>query len=202
MFVVVSVGSFLIENNLIAVAPDALSRSDADDNVLVIDTDPTMLRDAKRFASAAKWPTAPDVLRSESTSKAPPVPTQSEALAPTAATTPPPEGTATIESKSKTAHLSASERYIKDNAPQPAPVSAAKPTAKATTPTAATSTRPEPITKFDRLDKDGDGVLNRTEFAPVITRTDSYSKIDANADGVIEREEFDAYEKAHGESDQ
>jgi sporulation protein YlmC with PRC-barrel domain len=199
VYVVVSVGSFLIENNLIAVAPDALSRSDADDSVLLIDTDPVMLRDAKRFASAAKWPTAPDVLRSENASKAQPAPT--ETLAPAPAPQASPEGTATIESKSKTAHLSASERYIKDNGPPPPPPPAA-PAPKAAAPTAPTSPRPEPITKFDRLDKDGDGVLNRSEFAPVITRKDSYSKIDTNADGVIERNEFDAYEKARGETDQ
>ena len=53
----------------------------------------------------------------------------------------------------------------------------------------------EPITKFDRLDVDGDGVLNRSEFAPVISPNDRYGKVDANADGVIEPQEFDAYEK-------
>jgi sporulation protein YlmC with PRC-barrel domain len=205
VFVVVSVGSFLIENNLIAVAPDALSRSDVDENVFLIDSDPVMLRDAKRFASSARWPTAPDVLRSENVAKSPP-PAPTEVLAPAAPTAPPPEGTATIESKSKTAHLSANERYIKDNAPPPAPPPASPPPPKQAAPTApgasATSTRPEPITKFDRLDKDGDGVLNRSEFAPVITRKDSYSKIDTNADGVIERDEFDGYEKAHGQTDQ
>ena len=200
VFVVVSVGSFLIENNLIAVAPDALSRSDSDENVLLIDSDPVMLRDAKRFASASTWPTAPDVLRSQSAPKAPP-PAPSENAAPAAVSAPPAEGSATIESKSKTAHLSANERYIKDTAPPPAPPPVAKPTSSAAGAT-GTSPRPEPITKFDRLDKDGDGVLNRSEFAPVMTRKDVYSKIDTNADGVIEREEFDAYEKAHGETEE
>ena len=197
VFIVVSVGSFLIENNLIAVAPDALSRSDSDDNVLLIDADPAALRDAKRFASASKWPSGPDVMRSESAPKSPP-PVPSDAAVPTPAA-PPPEGSATIESKSKTAHLSANERYIKDNSPPPPPPAA--PT-KPAAPAGAGSPRPEPITKFDRLDKDGDGVLNRSEFAPVMTRKDAYSKIDTNADGVIERDEFDAYEKAHGETDQ
>jgi sporulation protein YlmC with PRC-barrel domain len=196
VFVVVSVGSFLIENNLIAVAPDALSHSDTDDNVLLIDADAAALRDAKRFASAAKWPTRPDVMRSESAPKSPPPAPSDAAPTPVA---PAPEGTATIESRSKTAHLSANERYIKENNPPPTPPAAPP---KHATPTGASSPRPEPITKFDRLDKDGDGVLNRSEFAPVMTRTDVYSKIDTNADGVIEREEFDAYEQAHGETDQ
>src|SRR5512147_461503 len=49
VFVVVSVGSFLIENNLIAVAPDALVRTRGDAGVLVLDSDANNLKDAKRF---------------------------------------------------------------------------------------------------------------------------------------------------------
>jgi sporulation protein YlmC with PRC-barrel domain len=198
VFVVVSVGSFLIENNLIAVAPDALVRTRGEHGVLLLDTDMSNLKDAKRFASDSKWPATPDVLRSATASTVP-APPPAGANEPTAATTLP-TGTATIESRSKTAHLSASERYVKETEPpaqvmpaasEPAsPNAAAKPTAKL-----------EPITKFDQLDKDGDGVLNRSEFAPVMTRTDSYSKIDTNADGVIERQEFDAYQSAHGATD-
>lgn len=201
VFVVVSVGSFLIENNLIAVAPDALVRTRGDDGVLVLDADTNNLKDAKRFASDSKWPTTPDVVRSAN-SPAVAAASPADANEP-AAPTPPPTGTATIESRSKTAHLSASERYVKENeapakilpaAPEPAPPAAATAAAKP-------KAKLEPITKFDQLDKDGDGVLNRSEFAPVITRTDSYSKIDTNADGVIERQEFDAYQSAHGGSD-
>ena len=62
VFVVVSVGSFLIENNLIAVAPDALVRTRGDAGVLLLDADTNNLKDAQRFASDSKWPTAPDVL--------------------------------------------------------------------------------------------------------------------------------------------
>jgi sporulation protein YlmC with PRC-barrel domain len=201
VFVVVSVGSFLIENNLIAVAPDALVRTRGDDGVLVLDADTNNLKDAKRFASDSKWPTTPDVVRSAN-SPAVAAASPADANEP-AAPTPPPTGTATIESRSKTAHLSAIERYVKENeapakilpaAPEPAPPAAATAAAKP-------KAKLEPITKFDQLDKDGDGVLNRSEFAPVITRTDSYSKIDTNADGVIERQEFDAYQSAHGGSD-
>ncbi len=60
-----------------------------------------------------------------------------------------------------------------------------------------TASRPPPLTQFDHLDKDGDGVLNRSEFAQVISPKDSYSKIDTNANGVIEPQEFDAYQQAH-----
>ena len=59
------------------------------------------------------------------------------------------------------------------------------------------SARRPPLTQFDHLDKDGDGVLNRSEFAQVISPKDSYSKIDTNANGVIEPQEFDAYQEAH-----
>lgn len=201
VFVVVSVGSFLIENNLIAVAPDALVRTRGDDGVLVLDSDPNTLKDAKRFASDSKWPTAPDVVRSATAPAAAAAPrTDANESAPAA---PPPTGTATIESRSKTAHLSASERYVKETE-APAKVLPAAPERASPAPANAAA-RPkaklEPITKFDQLDKDGDGVLNRSEFAPVMTRTDSYSKIDTNADGVIERQEFDAYQSAHGATD-
>ena len=200
VYVVVSVGSFLIENNLIAVAPDALVRSRSEDAVLLLDADPNVLHDAKRFASDAHWPTAPDVVRAQSSSTAA-QPTIPAAAGEPKAATPPPTGTATIESHSKTAHLSANERYVKE---ADAPVARTLPAAPESGHTATSAptqpkTKLEPITKFDQLDKDGDGVLNRSEFAPIMSRTDSYSKIDINADGVIERQEFDAYEQAHAE---
>ena len=48
--------------------------------------------------------------------------------------------------------------------------------------------------RFDQLDRDHDGVLNRAEFAPEIGPKDKYSKLDINADGVIERDEFEVFE--------
>ena len=65
IYLVVSVGSFLIENNLIAVAPDALAPSRANDNVLELAADPDALVKAQRFASDSRWPTKPDVLRGD-----------------------------------------------------------------------------------------------------------------------------------------
>jgi len=200
VYIVVSVGSFLIENNLIAVAPDALSGVGSAAGTLRLEADPAALQGVQRFAVDGRWPAAPGVVRTEGASISTPAePAASEGAAP-----PPATGTATIESRSKSAHLSASERYIKQTpppVPEPLPATAAKPTlskATGTSPTAASTARLEPITKFDHLDKDGDGVLNRSEFAPVISPKDSYSKIDSNANGVIEPQEFDAYEQAHG----
>ena len=188
-YLVVSVGSFLIENNLIGVAPEALVRSSTEDGVLLLDADPNVLAKAKRFASDSRWPALADVVRAEGGSTPMPAPADSGEPAPAAAR---PAGTATIESRSKTAHLSASERVITDTAapvPPPAPEASQKPTS-------AASTRLPPITPFDTLDKDGDGVLNRSEFAHEMSPKDSYSKVDANANGVIDRDEFDAFEPA------
>jgi hypothetical protein len=192
VYVVVSVGSYLIENNLIAVAPDALQPLPNAPSGLVLEADPAVLPKAQRFAMDSRWPDKPDVLRDAT---APPA-TAIAATEPESDAAPkePVTGTATIESRSKMAHLSASERYIKPNPNAPAPQPAApKPDAKP----AVSTTSPPPITTFDKLDKDGDGVLNRAEFAHVITPSDSYSKIDANANGVIDRQEFDAYQASH-----
>jgi hypothetical protein len=190
VYVVVSVGSYLIENNLIAVAPDALQPQPNGASGLILEADPAVLPKAQRFATDSKWPAGPEVARA---ANAPPpaaiAETGAESAAEPAVIKEPVTGTATIESSTKMAHLSANERYIKANPSAPAP----KPAAKKTT----ASNGPPPITTFDKLDKDGDGVLNRAEFAHVITPTDNYSKIDANADGVIDRQEFEAYQAAH-----
>jgi sporulation protein YlmC with PRC-barrel domain len=196
VYIVVSVGSFLIESNLIAVAPDALVPSRTADGVLLLEADPKALREAKRFASDSHWPAAADVVHGEGgPATASTEPETSEAPSPAAAA---PTGTATIESHSKTAHLSANERVITET---PAPAAPPSSTPKQTgAPAQSSASRLPPITAFDKLDKDGDGVLNRSEFAHVISPKDSYSKIDANANGVIDSDEFDAYEKAHSNS--
>ena len=198
IYVVVSVGSFLIENNLIAVAPDALTPSRASDNVLELAADPDALVKAQRFASDSRWPAKADVLRGEGhaiAASGSAAATQPPTIAPASTGSPTdlPSGSATIESRSKTARLSGGERYIKSAEPPPAPPVTLK-SAPTSSPKQA---RLEPITKFDRLDVDGDGVLNRSEFAPVISRGDRYGKVDANADGVIQPQEFDVYEQGH-----
>src|SRR5262245_29567623 len=61
IYIVVSVGSFLIEDNLIAVSPDALSPSG--DHQWVLYTDVETLRRAQRFATDKPWPARADVAR-------------------------------------------------------------------------------------------------------------------------------------------
>ncbi len=117
VYLVVSVGSFLIENNLIAVAPDALVPAGTDDGTFLLLADPNGLKDATRFASDGQWPKKADVIRSEAPSTVATQTTEPPAAAPGASAT----GTATIESRSKTAKLSASERVITQTAPPPAP---------------------------------------------------------------------------------
>ena len=201
VYIVVSVGSFLIENNLIAVAPDALVPSRTEDGVLLLEADPKTLREAKRFASDSAWPTVADVIHGDGGPST--EPTKPATNDPVATTAPATTGTATIESRSKTAHLSANERVISETPGAVAPSPAPSPQKGAPAPkgspaqSSAIPARLPPITVFDKLDKDGDGVLNRSEFAHVISPKDSYSKIDANANGVIDPDEFDVYEQSH-----
>jgi len=183
-YVVVSVGSFLIENNLIAVAPNALVATGSPDGVLRLETDAETLRRAQRFATDGPWPARADVQRSTATAAAPPA-------APAATTTQtdetPASGTATITSATKSARLTANERTITE-APSTTPLTAAPKTAALPPIEVSGSGAP-----FERLDKDHDGVLNRSEFAHEMSRTDSYTKIDANANGVIEPGEYEAF---------
>lgn len=188
VYIVVSVGSFLIENNLIAVRPDALTPSG--DHEWTLYTDVETLRRARRFAIDQPWPSHPDVGRTlkntadaQAPRTAPRVELSEEEQAPATQ-----GGTATISTGTKTAFLSGGERYIKEVE--------AKPTAQpmpAIAPERPVVVAPYsgPPTRFDRLDKDGDGVLNRSEIALEMGPKDKYSKVDANANGVIEREEFD-----------
>ncbi len=188
-YVVVSVGSFLIQDSLIAVAPDALRQSADADGRLVLETDADTLRNARRF-SAGDWPARADVVASAGGSEAPGESgtggdDQGSGAQDAEAQ---PRGSATIRSADKTATLSAGERSIHyDKHPQP-PGSGPVPPAK-----------PEPTTLFGRLDTDGNGVLDRAEIAHQLTRNDKYSDIDKDGDGTIDAAEFDALMAHHKE---
>jgi len=203
-YIVVSVGSFLIENNLIAVRPDALVPEG--DHRFVLQADLEQLKKATRFASDRAWPARADVVRS--TKVAAPIPHEEPApdAAPAnanASADAQATGTATISSKSKLAYLSADERYVKE-VEKPAttkptattalpPIIESKP--QTTTDPAAQAARSSSDARFDQLDRDHDGVLNRAEIATEMGPKDKYSKLDVNADGVIERDEFEAFAK-------
>ena len=181
-YIVVSVGSFLIEHSLIAVEPNALQV--LSDGRIMLTADPAELRDARRFAND-QWPLVADISAPGGTEPVAPGPQESSAEPPPPA--PPPTGTATISSDRRTAVLSAGEKTINEvEAPTPIVVPELAEAAPLHSP------RPEgmPETKFDRLDKDGNGLLNRTEIASEITYRDSYSELDLDSNGVIDRAEF------------
>ena len=199
-YVVVSVGSFLIQDSLIAVAPDALRESADADGRLVLETDARTLREAQRF-SAGNWPVRADVVAS-----ARPTEPGEEAAAAAADDTDedrPRRGTATIVSNTKTATLSAGERTIVEqrapakSVPEQAPAANEAPAAKRGF-AAQRGSRSDPTTPFGRLDEDGDGVLNRAEIAHELTRRDNYSDIDMDGSGTIDPTEFDALLESRG----
>jgi sporulation protein YlmC with PRC-barrel domain len=182
-FVVVAVGSFLIEHNLIAVDADALRPIPGVKGVLILQADDADLRNASRFAND-QWPAQADIVRS-SVVAMPAERYQSASVtkAPAAES-----GTASITDGMRTAFLSPGERTIQNRleplnqAPSPVRKKAPK------------SSSARPTTEFDRLDSDGDDALNRAEIALQISRSDSYSDLDRNANGFIDRDEYDAFQ--------
>lgn len=189
-YVVVSVGSFLIEDSLIAVAPAALRQSADADGRLVLETDPATLRNARRF-SAGDWPVRADVLAAADSAEPPaggPAarPDDADAAAPR-------RGSATISDASRTATLSAGERNVRfEERPAPGPVPETPPPPETLQPRA-------PGSPFGRLDSDRNGVLNRAEIAHELRRDDSYSDIDLDASGNVDPMEFDAWRESRSE---
>lgn len=198
-YVVVSVGSFLIEDSLIAVDPAALQAAPDAAGRLIIHADTATLQAARRF-SAGDWPLAADVT---GTPGEPAVqgdvdtaPDQDAAAD---------RGRATISDGRKTATLSAGERRIQLNEPAasaPAADSGAGTEAEGSgEATADDARRRRPDTRFGRLDRDGDGVLNRAEIAHELSRDDRFAAIDRDGDGVIDAPEFDAWQEDGGSAD-
>lgn len=190
-FVVVSVGSFLIEDSLIAVAPDALRDSADRDGRLVLDAGADALREAHRF-SDGNWPRQADVVREEEQRSG-----ESMTVTGNAEETPQARGTATISDGRRRATLSAGERRIETVAP-PTPVPAA-PASAAAGPTAppeaaeASPRPPAPRTRFERLDRDGNGVLDRAEIAHELERDHRFADIDVDGNGVVDQGEWQRF---------
>ena len=183
-YVVVSVGSFLIDDSLIAVTPDALRASPDADGRLVLEADAGDIRNAQRFA-ADNWPLAADVVASADTA-AGGEPSEPGADTPASKGVAAKRGSATISDGRKTATLSAGERSIRF-------LEAPETQAPATAPADGAPGEPRrPKTRFERLDRNGDGVLDRAEIAHELTRSDSFSAIDSNGNGVIDPDEYEA----------
>jgi sporulation protein YlmC with PRC-barrel domain len=193
-YIVISVGSFLIEDSLIAVDPTALRRSrDADS--LILEADAETLRDARRFSNDF-WPLAADVtgtprpagddtLEAGAAPSTPSLPTTND------------RGRATISDGRRTATLSAGMRRMELlEQDEPAAPASSTDEESAQPPDAAAPERRTPETLFQRLDRDGDGVLNRAEIAHELSRDDRFADIDSDGDGFIDEQEFDAWRAA------
>lgn len=182
-YVVVSVGSFLIEDGLIAVAPDALRESADADRRLVLESDAEALRQVERFGPG-DWPDSAAVTAAPATA-------DPDAAADDGSPAGPARGTATISDGSRTATLAAGERRIEfapAEVPDDPPAGAEEPAATDT----VAAGGPPADGPFSRLDRDGNGVLDRAEIAHEMRRGDRYADIDADASGGVEPDEFEA----------
>jgi sporulation protein YlmC with PRC-barrel domain len=209
-YVVVAVGSFLIEESLIAVDPRALRGSADTDGRLVLEVSVDSLRGARRF-SGSDWPLRADIVAGASRA---PEPAAAQELAGDGYAgstdrstgsniTSSERGSAVISDGTRTATLSSGERSIRTAEPADAGRSGG---ANGTTgsgaagdsePSPAASAAPAPAggprEGFDRLDLDGTGALDRAQIAHELRPGDRYSAIDTNGDGLIQRSEYEAW---------
>ena len=179
-YFVVDVGSFLIEDRLIAVAPDAL-RPSADGTDLVVDSN--RLNQASRFSSAA-WPDQADVTRGSSFSSA--NASGTAAAADSAAEASDSAfgvgGTASIRSRWREATLVDGKTTIRDLPGSPL----------------AASAKPGPLPAFERLDRNRTGHLGRSEIGAHLSPGTRYTDLDLDGNGVIEKNEYQSYVRAEG----
>jgi sporulation protein YlmC with PRC-barrel domain len=190
-FWVVSVGSFLIEESLIAVHPDALGPSAQGKALVLHGSD---LTKARRF-NADSWPAAPDVLPSAAAGDGPLVTASADAEeAPTGFGQ---SGSAMISDGRRQAIFADGERRIERVGSGPA-AEPARVAAKG--PGAGTFVDPERVElpSFERLDSDGDGVLDRREIGPRLGRGEPFPTVDVDGNGTVDSFEFDLLKDSRG----
>ncbi len=183
-YYVVSIGSFLIDDNLIAVDPDALGAS-TDGRYLVVYSED--LADAQRFGSGS-WPATADVMPS-SERVAVMVSDEVEAEDETGGFEA--DRVATISDGRRTATLKPGERTALIEAEaetEPAsPVDTIRPK------TYRGSLPSDPVvadSEFERLDEDGDGYLSRREIGPRLQRDVRYGDYDLDGNDGIDQFEY------------
>lgn len=182
-YVVVSIGSFLIDDNLIAVHPDALGESE-DGRYLVIYTE--NLDAARRFGSNS-WPTQPDVLPSEDRQ-----PVAVDEMDTEEETGFDADRVATISDGRRTAIMKAGERSAQiEVSPGAPPPAAAGPEVRPKR--FAQDGSPAPLladSEFERLDDNGDGYLSRSEIGARLARDVRYQDYDLDGNDGIDPFEF------------
>lgn len=175
-FVVISIGSFLVENSLIAVQPSALAPV-AKGKPIVLRTED--LEVAHRF-NADNWPTRADVRPAgagvnTATGAAAEETSQGARTAFTSG------GSATITAGRKKATFEDGKREIING-----------PIRRATT---ETKPRPAPrvIPNFKNLDRNRDGRLSRAEIGAQLNQKSGFADLDVDANGTIDDFEYAAY---------
>ena len=178
-YLVVSVGSYLVDENLIAVKPDAIDMGD--DGVLTIPTD--VLVNVPRFNNGA-WPDEAQVYRSrpESSDEGGEGRMAQEETA-----------TAEIIGARKRLTVSGGQRSEESIAPPVISRPGIGIQPKVTRAGINDSTSAHPL--FNQFDSDGDGYLSRQEIAPHFHPGLKFSDFDLDANGGLDGFEFEVLQE-------
>ena len=181
-FVVVSVGSFLIDDNLIAVHPNALRAAD-DEQYLVVQG--KGLTSARRFGQGS-WPRQADVVAMDRPRDVAIAPEQIEAAEAELAS----RRQAVISDGRRTATLKAGDREVQIETLEP-PAGMRDASVKPKKFDAGSRPRSERVDEdFAALDADGDGYLSRREIAPRLGMEDAYGDLDLDGNDGIDQFEY------------
>ena len=174
-YIVVSVGSYLVDDNLIAVAPDTFQVSD--DNLLMIEKD--ALAKAPRFNDDT-WPREAQV---KPMPKATPTPRASENSAKPAAEISSARRKLVLGEDGETSVVELRRASASSNAPALAADIAPKTLRDGIF-------QEQPDDTFARFDTDADGYLNRRELGPHMQPNMKFGDFDLDANGGIDSFEF------------
>ena len=177
-FVVVSIGSFLVDDNLIAVHPDALGRSE-DGRYLVVYSDD--LARARRF-SADNWPSRADVLPSKA--REPVAVEEVDAEAADGARV------ATISDGRRTATMRSGERTVQIDSAVTGGVENPVSGVRYKRFTGGEMPSYMMDSEFERLDEDRDGYLSRAEIGPRLRSNVRFEDYDVDDNDGIDPFEF------------
>lgn len=189
-FVVISIGSFLVENSLIAVEPAAIANISNGDPIVLRMED---LEVAHRF-NADSWPDSADVRsvthsqaseNGESGGSSGGEPDGSSAGEPSTLSS---TGTATITSGSKKATYKNGKRELVNG-----PIRGAS-LASNTPPKRTPARRVDRVVpNFKNLDSNKDGRLSPSEIGAQLNKRSGFGELDADANGAIDDFEYEAY---------